>query len=43
VEQPFFNGLKFFAIELPYAAPVILLIIITFLPFFSTLIAVGIL
>ena len=39
----FVNGLKLFVIELIYAAPIILLIIIAFLPFFSTLISAGIL
>lgn len=37
----FVDGLKLFVIELIYAAPVILLIIIAFLPFFSTLISAG--
>ena len=39
----FVDGLKLFVVELIYAAPIILLIIIAFLPFFSTLISAGIL
>ncbi len=38
----FVDGLKLLVVQLIYAAPVILLIIIAFLPFFSTLISAGI-
>jgi len=37
----FVDGLKFLCVQLIYAAPVILLIIAAFLPFFSTLFASG--
>lgn len=37
----FVDGLKLFIIELLYAAPVILLFIIAFLPFLSTLVSAG--
>jgi hypothetical protein len=39
----FVDGLKLFVIELIYAMPVILLILISFLPFFSTIISTGVL
>jgi hypothetical protein len=39
----FIDGLKLFVIELIYAAPVILLILISFLPFFSTIVSTGVL
>jgi hypothetical protein len=39
----FVDGIKLFVIELIYAAPVILLILISFLPFFSTIISTGVL
>lgn len=37
----FVDGLKLFGIELLYAAPVILLCIVAFLPFFSALVSAG--